>query len=254
VRDFVDRPVHGLRRGWVTDDTEMAFLVARSLLVKENLDLLDVAARLMAWADGGGAAGPSTSRAVAALRRGIEPRRAGSREAPSSGCLPRCAPVGLAVPIWSVVDLTVACCELTHRHPDAVAATIALNLLLSHLVESAEWVRAIEAVKDHTGRSSPASAVWEPQQGSGAGPIFAEAVAHVDTAGDAEEAMVSAVSAGGDTDTRGAIAGALAGARWGSEALPERWVAACEAASEARYIGRSLGSLRLKQGNWQVHL
>jgi ADP-ribosyl-[dinitrogen reductase] hydrolase len=40
----------------------------------------------------------------------------------------------------------------------------------------------------------------------------------------AEEAIVTAVNSGGDTDTIGAIAGAVAGARFGIEALPERWL------------------------------
>lgn len=42
-------------------------------------------------------------------------------------------------------------------------------------------------------------------------------------ASDFEEALVAVVSAGGDTDTNGAIAGAVLGARFGLEAIPYRW-------------------------------
>jgi len=38
-----------------------------------------------------------------------------------------------------------------------------------------------------------------------------------------EEAVVYAVSLGGDTDTIGAMTGAIAGAYWGIEAIPQRW-------------------------------
>lgn len=38
-----------------------------------------------------------------------------------------------------------------------------------------------------------------------------------------EEAVVYAVSLGGDTDTIGAMTGAIAGAYWGAEAIPGRW-------------------------------
>ena len=38
-----------------------------------------------------------------------------------------------------------------------------------------------------------------------------------------EEALSSIVEAGGDTDTNGAVAGALLGARFGLEAIPQRW-------------------------------
>lgn len=39
----------------------------------------------------------------------------------------------------------------------------------------------------------------------------------------AEEAIISAVALGDDTDTTAAVTGALAGARWGASALPRRW-------------------------------
>ena len=40
----------------------------------------------------------------------------------------------------------------------------------------------------------------------------------------AEEAIITAVNRGGDTDTIGAIAGAAAGARFGASALPGQWI------------------------------
>ena len=39
-----------------------------------------------------------------------------------------------------------------------------------------------------------------------------------------EEVVVAAVNLGGDADTIGAVAGALAGARYGASAIPERWL------------------------------
>ncbi len=40
---------------------------------------------------------------------------------------------------------------------------------------------------------------------------------------DFEEALIAVVNAGGDTDTNGAVAGAVLGARFGIEAIPRRW-------------------------------
>lgn len=40
---------------------------------------------------------------------------------------------------------------------------------------------------------------------------------------DFEEALVAVVNAGGDTDTNGAVAGAVLGARFGLGAIPQRW-------------------------------
>jgi ADP-ribosyl-[dinitrogen reductase] hydrolase len=38
-----------------------------------------------------------------------------------------------------------------------------------------------------------------------------------------ETAVLSAINLGGDTDTAGACCGAMAGACWGLEAIPDRW-------------------------------
>ena len=42
-------------------------------------------------------------------------------------------------------------------------------------------------------------------------------------AGSFEQTLSSVIEAGGDTDTNGAVAGALLGARFGLEAIPQRW-------------------------------
>ena len=42
-------------------------------------------------------------------------------------------------------------------------------------------------------------------------------------AGDFEEALIAVVNAGGDTDTNGAVAGAVLGVRFGLDAIPRRW-------------------------------
>ena len=39
-----------------------------------------------------------------------------------------------------------------------------------------------------------------------------------------EEAIIGAVNDGGDADTIAAITGSLAGARWGIEYIPEKWI------------------------------
>ena len=39
-----------------------------------------------------------------------------------------------------------------------------------------------------------------------------------------EDALVKVVSAGGDTDTNGAVAGAVLGAQYGAAAIPARWL------------------------------
>lgn len=52
------------------------------------------------------------------------------------------------------------------------------------------------------------------------------------TAESADEAMVTAVNRGGDTDTVGAVAGAVAGARFGASDLPERCLSVIDERNE----------------------
>jgi len=58
--------------------------------------------------------------------------------------------------------------------------------------------------------------------------------AFLTTPDDAEEAIVTAVAMGGDTDTIGAMAGALAGAWKGASHLPARWLKVVEGGPQGR--------------------
>ena len=64
------------------------------------------------------------------------------------------------------------------------------------------------------------------------------------TADIAEAAIVNAVNEGGDTDTIGAVAGAVAGARFGAMALPERWLDALAVTDELRSLARELDTFK----------
>lgn len=54
---------------------------------------------------------------------------------------------------------------------------------------------------------------------------------------------MNAVNGGGDTDTIGAVAGAIAGARFGASQLPDRWLRELDGADELRRLGRELTPL-----------
>jgi ADP-ribosyl-[dinitrogen reductase] hydrolase len=60
----------------------------------------------------------------------------------------------------------------------------------------------------------------------------------------AEMAILSAVNLGGDADTAGACAGALAGAYWGLDALPRRWREGIEGYDQLVRLARQLWALR----------
>jgi rhodanese-related sulfurtransferase len=60
----------------------------------------------------------------------------------------------------------------------------------------------------------------------------------------AEEAILRAVSLGGEADTIGAVAGGAAGAAWGFSALPQRWLRDLHQRDWLQEIGSRLADLR----------
>ena len=60
------------------------------------------------------------------------------------------------------------------------------------------------------------------------------------TAETAEDAIIDAVMMGGDADTIAAVAGGIAGARFGAAALPDRWLDEIAETDELRQLGKAL--------------
>jgi ADP-ribosyl-[dinitrogen reductase] hydrolase len=59
-----------------------------------------------------------------------------------------------------------------------------------------------------------------------------------------EETLILAVNLAGEADTIGAVAGGVAGAAWGREALPARWLAVLH---QREYIERTAEELSLQR-------
>jgi ADP-ribosyl-[dinitrogen reductase] hydrolase len=60
------------------------------------------------------------------------------------------------------------------------------------------------------------------------------------TAESFEEAVVNAVNGGGDTDTVGAVTGAVAGARFGETDIPNRWLSVTESVDTVESVAEDI--------------
>jgi ADP-ribosyl-[dinitrogen reductase] hydrolase len=69
------------------------------------------------------------------------------------------------------------------------------------------------------------------------------ALYHGLTADSAEAAIVTAVNMGDDTDTVGAVTGAIAGARFGEQKLPVRWLSELDYTDELQQLGQRLATM-----------
>lgn len=142
-----------------------------------------------------------------------------------------------------------------HTHPLGRAGARIQALALLACLEAAEGGGGLEAARllERAGAGTPpemarrlewiAGHLDAPPEAAaralGTGSRAAESVpaalwAFLSRRDDPEEAIVRAVGLGGDADTIGAMAVALAGARHGASALPRRWLAALETGPDGR--------------------
>jgi ADP-ribosyl-[dinitrogen reductase] hydrolase len=65
-----------------------------------------------------------------------------------------------------------------------------------------------------------------------------------------EGAIMTAINLGGDADTVGACCGALSGAYWGAEAIPQRWSRELEGYEGLVQLAERVWTIRLDSGRY----
>jgi ADP-ribosylglycohydrolase len=267
----------GLPAGTVTDDTEQALLLAGLIIEGGGtVDEAEFARRLMGWeaemrARGSlSLLGPSTRRALAALLGGADVTESG-RFGTTNGAAMRITPVGVATPcddLGVLVDRVVAASRVTHNTGVALAGAAAVAAAVSAGVAGASVPEAtsvaVAAAGQAAGRGHWVAAAdvaarisWATGLTAGLAPqaaidavytlvgtslasqesvpaVFAILAAAPD---DPWLACRMAASAGGDTDSIAAMAGAVAGACHGVTAIP----------APARATIREVNGLRLDE-------
>ena len=296
VTDFVapddDHPVsRGLSAGAVTDDTEQTLLLAETLLASGPVfDDLKWVEALVGWEDDVRARGsydllgPSTKRAIDAIRAGTPAAEAG-RYGDTNGAAMRIAPVGILMPpepLAALVDKVAETCRATHNTSLAIAGASAVAAAVSCGLDGGDWRtatalarRAAAEARDRghwiAGADIAARIAWATELAEGCGPDTAQDTAlnriadlvgtsvatqeSVPTAfallamtqGDAWQTARLAANLGGDTDTIGAIAAGIAGACAGFSSLPGDKVAALQGfdLAAARRLADALVTRRL---------
>lgn len=229
---------YGWRPAEFTDDTQMAIVLAESLIACGGLDAADLWERWRRWAEGARDVGVQTGRVLRA------PNPTGAAEAlheanggltAGNGSVMRNAPIGLIAAsgdLDTLIALATAQATLTHHDPhNGYAASIHAAMIRAG-VRGEDVFAAIDEVLERL--PSEAREVWGPLlapeyvavPGASNGDVFtclAQAVWAVRWAHSFEDAVVRAVMLGRDTDTVAAVAGSIAGARWGIQAIPSRW-------------------------------
>lgn len=219
-----------LKPGHVTDDTTMSLALGAAILEQGAVDAHAAARAFDGWMRSKPVdIGNTVRRGIIHFRRTGEPHAPVSEHAAGNGACMRCLPVALAT-FNSQADYRAANraqAHVTHNNQLSDAATecvIAMihGAFMSHPLErlrqeSVEALLAGYAQFKYDGRraDAPTGYIVDTLQA-----VF-QALFSNDGF---EAAMIDVVNRGGDADTTGAILGMIAGACYGSRAIPDRWL------------------------------
>ena len=217
-----------LKPGQVTDDTQMALCIARAIIEAQGWSLEGIARHFAGWLK---------SRPVDCgdtCRKGIRAYMLNNTlEVPpnewdaGNGAAMRLLPVAL----YSLPDAELLKkylleqAHLTHNNPVSDAACICLGELL-HLALCGASKASLRRQVDGLTTRFPTFG-FEPYRGLATGYVVdtLQTVFHWFFKGrNFEECMVGTVNQGADADTTGAIVGMLAGAYYGMDSIPQRWL------------------------------
>jgi ADP-ribosyl-[dinitrogen reductase] hydrolase len=215
-----------LRPGAVTDDTQMSLWMGRAIANGGCWDRRRAAVHLAAWLRTGPADVGNTVRR--GLRRFVVEGTLEGNPSPGdagNGAAMRMLPVALAT-LADHEAMRRAAVEqgrITHHHPRLRRASDAFARALPEF--------AFSPYREQAGGYVPET--------------IATVLHHLYASRSFEETLVGVVNRGGDADTTGAIAGAIAGAYHGQGDLPRRWLKRLdpEVREEAEWLGERLVNL-----------
>jgi ADP-ribosyl-[dinitrogen reductase] hydrolase len=247
--------------GTVTDDSELAQRIAESLVESGEFDPADVASRFIEWYDSDPLdVGIMTSNAISRLKRGESWESAGvtvweSREEGSNagnGSVMRCAPYAIAFADQPEVLERVSrhSSQITHADPRCTYGCAILNRTIAGYLRgdstplaTALSALAYDAPTELVNSLEPVPSGISPDALRSTGYVvdtLQTALYHGLTASSPKEAICNAVNMGKDTDTVGAVTGAIVGARFGAGQLPDSWLRQVSVESRFRELAREL--------------
>jgi len=252
------------REGEFTDDTQMALSLALSILDKGDFDLDHVWSYWRSWAKTAQDIGNTTRHSLSFSNRN-DVKHPNPDMTAANGALMRAFPLALLdKPRFEICEIVLAQGQLTHPHPAASwGAWLGVSMMISALqgdepfeTLSDELVAMPEDVASEFRETLTPG--WKPTEGRiNNGSVWgclADAVWAVRNSTTFEETVTRAINLGDDTDTVACVAGAIAGAMYGIQAIPSRWTTYLNGTvttpkGDINFDNASLGRLSRKLAN-----
>lgn len=243
VDEFHPSPSGDLKEGEWTDDTEQMIILSESIIDRIYLDPVDFSNKLVEWSERAFQirTGPTTRQALYNLLRGVPWDKAGVDSA-TCGAGMRSAPIGLVYHfnLDLVERYAVISASITHKNDSAIAGAVATSVAVACILLDYSDEELLSEVNTRVEKydnllSEKIRYSWE---------IRGESIEHaVEKLGNSimtwdvvpmafysyfssnnfHSAVSKGANAGGDTDSISAIAGAMAGARYGAKGIPEKF-------------------------------
>lgn len=246
-----------LGKGTYTDDTEMMISVAESLVEFPDFNGEDMAQRFLKNMHRERGYGAGTIKALSMIKQGVPWNKAGQRVFKGgsfgNGAAMRIAPVGVfyARQPEKLREVALQSSQITHAHPlgktgallqaQAVAQAFLTfepieprsflkKLLLTLPAKSQVYQEKLNIIDQFLWESPPKTVVifklGHSSQAFNSVPTSIYCfLANYESF---EKALSFSIGLGCDTDTNGAMTGAIAGAYHGLSSIPEKWLAALE--------------------------
>ncbi len=238
-----------LKPGQVTDDTTMALALGASILKQGKVDALAAAQAFDGWMRAKPVdIGNTVRRNLLQFRKTGNPAAPYSDHDAGNGAAMRLLPVSLATlgqPEESVRAASRAQAHVTHHCALSDAACECLVMMVQDALRGASKNELLHRHAHPLAARHPEFKFRAVRQQSNPSGYVADTMQAVfqsffDT-DDFRGCLIDVVNRGGDADTTGAIAGMLAGALYGLEAIPKVWLdalddiirRACEAQTHA---------------------
>lgn len=251
-------------KGTFTDDTELTLCTAKSLIKSKRLNLEDLANRFIRWLPDSNSFGITCQSAIVNLKQGKKPHESGINS-PGNGGAMRVSPLGLVYSKESDTDklyqLIKDSTKVTHDNPQAIAGALAVGFGLTYLIRLGENLNPMKMLdyicditkREDIGFSNKLSLVRNtlnltPKEAAsllGTSSNVLESVpfalyCFLKNINDFEDNLVSAINAGGDTDTNASITGAFSGCYHGAKYIPKRWILGLREAKQIKNITNQL--------------
>ncbi len=256
-----------------SDDTQMTVALAEGLFdagINASLDnvMQGIGHRFIEWLESDAndrAPGGTCINGIERFQSGISWHESGILESKGCGSAMRVAPLGYVYQddATRLKEVAVASSEITHRHPTAIAATVAAAYLVKLALDGIPTADYMPRLYDFTTGISEEFDLAILRVGHVLGWTNEDlALDHIGQGWTGEEAVALALycvlrypddyvgcvrraaNTNGDSDSIACIAGGIMGARLGLNAIPSAWRSRCENKSYLTALAQRLADAR----------